>query len=298
MPTRKDTRRSYEVWLSNHILPKWGDSGLADLEPRPVELWLQSLTLSPKSKTHIKGLLRNLWDFAAWSGELSRAQRNPMELVRIKGASKRTRRPRSLTVEEFQGFAQNLAEPFRTIALLCCCLGLRISECLALKWSDVDWLNGKLLVERGIVCQQLDDVKTEESRKTLTIARELLTALQTWKQATQFSGPEDWMFASPVQLGRLPWSYDQLWRVYQKAAKAAGIGGLGTHCLRHTYRTWLDSVGTPVGVQQKLMRHADIRTTMNTYGDSLSADMLEAHGKIVGLAMNGRENGRETQSSN
>ena len=28
-------------------------------------------------------------------------------------------------------------------------------------------------------------------------------------------------------------------------------------------RMFLDSVGTPVGVQQKLMRHADIRTTLN-----------------------------------
>jgi len=83
----------------------------------------------------------------------------------------------------------------------------------------------------------------------------------------------------------LPWSYDQVWRIYQKAAEAAGIGGLGTHSMRHTYRTWLDSVGTPMGVQQKLMRHADIRTTMNVYGEAASAEMLEAHEKIVGLAL-------------
>ncbi len=95
------------------------------------------------------------------------------------------------------------------------------------------------------------------------------------------------MFASPAQLGRLPWSYDQVWRVYQKAAKAAGLGGFGTHGLRHTYRTWLDSVGTPIGVQQKLMRHADIRTTMNVYGDAMTADMAQAQGKIVGLVLNG-----------
>jgi len=189
-----------------------------------------------------------------------------MELVRIKGASHRRRKPRTLTVEEFRRFAQHLAEPFRTMVLLCCCLGLRISEALALKWSDVDWLNSTLRVERGIVAQQVDDVKSEESRKQLTIDRELLTALQTWKQAAQFSGPEDWMFASSAKIGRLPWSYDQVWRVYQKAARAAGIGGLGTHSLRHTCRSWLDSVGTPVGVQQKLMRHTDIRTTMR-YGD-------------------------------
>jgi len=101
------------------------------------------------------------------------------------------------------------------------------------------------------------------------------------------------MFASPVQLGRLPWSYDQVWRVYQKAAKAADIGSLGTHSLRHTYRTWLDSVGTPVGVQQRLMRHADIRTTMNVYGDAVTADMAEAHGKIVSLVLNGTETARK-----
>jgi len=89
------------------------------------------------------------------------------------------------------------------------------------------------------------------------------------------------MFASPVQLGRLPWSYDQIWRVYQKAAKAGGINGLGTHSLRHSYRSWLDSVGTPVGVQQKLMRHADIRATMNVYGDAATDEMTEAHSKVV-----------------
>src|SRR5215469_1384635 len=179
------------------------------------------------------------------------------------------------------------------MALLCCCLGLRISECLALKWSDVDRLNGKLLVERGIVAQKVDDVKTSESRKRLVIASDLLSAMKMWKQVTQFSAPEDWVFASPVQLGKLPWSYDQVWRVYQKAAAAAGLGRLGTHSLRHTFRTWLDSVGTPIGVQQRLMRHADIRTTMNIYGDAVSADMAEAHSKIVGLAFNGTETARK-----
>lgn len=284
MPKRSDTRRSYEVWLRNHILPRWGDSSLADLQARPVELWLESLSLAPKSKAHIRGMLSILWDFAVWRGDLP-MQRNPIELVTVKGATKRNRQPRSLTAAEFQRFIQHLHEPFRTVALLCCCLGLRISECLALKWADVDWLNSKLRVERGIVCQQVDDVKTAESRQQIVVDSELLDRLKTWKQTTQFSAADDWMFASPVQLGRLPWSYDQIWRVYQKAAGEAGIGKLGTHSLRHTYRSWLDSVGTPVGVQQRLMRHADIRTTMNIYGDAVTDDMTKAHGKIVRLAL-------------
>ena len=283
MPKRNDTRRAYKVWLKNHILPRWGDYSITDLQARPVELWLDTLSLAPKSKVHIRGVLSILWDFAMWKGDVP-TQRSPMELVNVKGVTKRTRQPRSLSVTEFQKFVQHLDEPFRTVALLCCCLGLRISECLALKWADVDWLDGKLRVERGIVCQQVDDVKTNESRRQMVMDRELLDALKTWKQTTQFSAPEDWVFASPVQLGQLPWSYDQVWRMYQKAADKAGIGRLGTHSLRHTYRSWLDSVGTPVGVQQRLMRHADIRTTMNLYGDAVSEDMAKAHGKVVRLA--------------
>lgn len=258
-----------------------------------MELWLGTLRVGPKSKAHIRGGLSLLWDYAMWRGDIP-TQRNPMELVTIKGWTKRKRQPRSLTVEEFRSFATNLEEPFRTVAVLCVCLGLRISECLVLRWSDVDWLDSKLRVERGIVCQQVDDVKTAESRKQLFIDDDLLNLLKAWKQATQFGNAEDWIFASPARIGRLPWSYDQIWRVYQKAAKAAGIGALGSHSLRHTYRYWLDSVGTPVGVQQRLMRHADIRTTMNVYGDAATDEMTEAHSKVVGLAVNGARTERKT----
>lgn len=240
----------------------------AALQARPVELWVQSLVLASKSRAHVRGLLKVLWDFAMWRGHIP-TQRNPMELVTIRGATKRSRQPRSLTVDEFRMFVQHLEDPFRTMALLCACLGLRISECLALKWSDIDWLNGRLRIERGIVYQQVEDVKTRESHKRMVVDDDLLELLKVWKQTTQFSTNEDWIFASPVQLGRLPWSYDQVWRMYQKAATGAGIGRLGTHSLRHTYRSWLDSVGTPVGVQQKLMRHADVRTTMS-YGDAMT----------------------------
>lgn len=284
MPTRSDTRRSYEVWINNHILPRWGGSSLFDVQPRPVELWLESLALSPKSRVHIRGTLSILWDFAMWRGDIP-AQRNPMSLVSIRGATKRKKKPRSLTVEEFQRFASCLEEPFRTMALLCISFGLRISEALALKWADVDWLNGRLKVERAIVCQIVDEVKTTNSQQELHIAPEMLEVLKMLRQATEFSASDDWIFASPVQIGRLPWSYDQVWRVYQKAAVNAGLDGFGTHALRHTYRSWLDAVGTSIAVQQKMMRHADIRTTMNVYGDVVTDEVQQAQKKVVGLVL-------------
>ena len=288
MPTRYSTRRSYEVWLNNHIVPKWGECVITDVQARPVELWLQSLALSPRSKSSIRGLLHLLLDYAQWRGDLT-VQRNPMELVTIKGASKRTKKPCSLTVEEFQRFVPHLNEPFRTIALTCVCFGLRISECLALKWGDVDWLSGKLSIQRGIVRQRIGDVKTDYSQKAVTVSQPVIEVLKLWKQTTQFSAQEDWIFASPAQLGRLPWSADAVNDAYQKAALTAGIAHVSTHSMRHTYRSWLDAVGTPIAVQQKLMRHADIRTTMNVYGDVVTDEMQQACAKVAGLALNGSQ---------
>jgi integrase len=286
MPERYSTRRSYDAWLRNHIVPKWGVCDITGVQARPVELWLQSLTLTPRSRAAVRGLLRILWDFAMWRGDIP-TQRNPIELVTIKGASKRTSKPRSLTVEEFQRFIVQLGEPFHTIALVCVCFGLRISEALALKWCDVDWLNGKLSVERGIVRQRVDDVKTETSHKTITITQTMIAALKTWKQTTQFSAHEDWIFASPARLGRWPWSADSVNDAYNKAASVAAIAHVSTHSMRHTYRSWLDAVGTPIAVQQKLMRHADIRTTMNVYGDVVTDEMARAASKVAELAING-----------
>jgi integrase len=284
MPQRTDTNRTYGSWIDVHILPQWGNNPITDLQARPVEQWLESLELAPKSKTHIRGILNSLWNYAMWS-EAIPVQPNPISLVRIKDASKRLRQPRSLTVEQFRALCDQLKGPFKIIALVCVCFGLRISEALALRWADVDWLNGVLRIERGIVEQTVGSVKTEQSRKTLSIAPELLDRLKVWKQETQFPNPDDWIFASRLKLGRLPYSYTGVWRELQRASEAAGIGHLGTHSFRHSFRMWIDSAGTPVGVQQKLMRHSDIRTTMNIYGDAATEDMRQAHGKIAQMAL-------------
>jgi integrase len=185
-------------------------------------------------------------------------------------------------------FVPHLEQPINLIALLCVSLGLRISEALALKWSDVDWLGARLNVERGIVMQKVDTTKTTESRKQISIDTGLLQLLKAWKQSTQFPGADDWLFASPFKLGRLPWSYPCVWLSFQKAATAAGIGKLATHTMRHSYRSWLDAVGTSLAVQQKLMRHTDIRTTMN-YGDVVTDEMQQANARVAGLALNSRE---------
>jgi hypothetical protein len=51
---------------------------------------------------------------------------------------------------------------------------------------------------------------------------------------------------------------------------------------------FVNLVKPTAGVQQKLIRHADIRTTMQ-YGEAFAHNMAEAHGKVVRLATNGAQ---------
>jgi integrase len=57
--------------------------------------------------------------------------------------------------------------------------------------------------------------------------------------------------------------------------------------MRHTFRSLLDAVGTPIAVQQRAMRHASIQTTMNIYGDVVTDALAQAAEKVSGLALSG-----------
>jgi len=283
MPQRASTRRGYEGVFRNYILPKWKDSQITDLQARPVELWIQPLNLAPKSKVHIRGLIQILWDYAMCRGDVP-TQRNPMELVYIRNASKRMGKPRTMTIEEFHRLSAVLTEPYRTMSTVGVCLGLRWSEIVGLQWQDIDWLNGELRLQRAVVKQIEDDVKTVHSSKPLALDRRILDVLKQHKQNSVFTEPSDWVFASPEKHGRLPRSYTSFWEKLGRACHDAGIVHVSPHTFRHSYRAWLDELGTPITVQQRAMRHGDIRVTMN-YGDAVGDGLREASAKVAARAI-------------
>lgn len=52
-------------------------------------------------------------------------------------------------------------------------------------------------------------------------------------------------------------------KILKPKGEEIDISGLGWHTFRHAYRGLLDETSAPVGIQQKLMRHANVSTTMN-----------------------------------
>ena len=65
--------------------------------------------------------------------------RNPMQLVKVKGSTKRIRRIVIIKREECVAIIGFLPEPYSLMVLICACLGLSVSEMLALQWIDFDW---------------------------------------------------------------------------------------------------------------------------------------------------------------
>jgi hypothetical protein len=121
----------------------------------------------------------------------------------------------------------------------------------------------------------------------------LLEILKTWKQTTAFADAEDWIFASAVKLGRMPLGYTSVWNVLTQTCTRLGIAHVSSHCFRHTYRSWLDALGSPIGLQQRMMRHSSITTTAN-YGDTVASDLRQAHERVVQRAL---QHGNGTEGS-
>jgi integrase len=69
------------------------------------------------------------------------------------------------------------------------------------------------------------------------------------------------------------------------AGEKVGAGRLGWHAFRHTYSSLLNEHGTDVKVQQELLRHADIRTTMNIYTRAVPERLRTANSKLVRLLL-------------
>jgi len=229
--------------------------------------------------------MRVLWN-CAMRWELTEIGENPMKLVRVRGASKRRREPVVLGVAQFPLLLKELGDPFRTMVIVDLATGLRCSELFALQWRDVLWEESTLLVRRAIVTGVVSDVKTKYSNAGMPLDPALAEVLREWRQKTLFKNPEDWVFASPFRAGKKPW---EPWSAGRRhiipAAIRCGIGRIGWHSFRHTFRTLLDETGAPMKVQQELMRHADIRTTMNVYGKAMDASKREAHGKVVRMVL-------------
>jgi integrase len=173
------------------------------------------------------------------------------------------------------------------MVMIAVCLGLRVSEIMGLQWGDFSWSEGTVDIQRGVVIGSVGEVKTIYSSATMPLDAALIRILKTYRETFYPDArPECWLFPSPVR-PELPWSQTHIQSKHiDPAGRLAGIGpGLGWHDFRHTYSTLLRQLKVDIKVQQALLRHADIRTTLNIYTHDVADDLREANSRLVGLVL-------------
>jgi integrase len=190
------TASCYLSMLDVHIRPKWEHLTIAEVKPALVQEWLRGMSRAPKTKGHIKALMHRLFEKAMlW--ELAPLERNPMQLVEVKGISKRTKRPIILTEEQCVALIYRLPEPYRTMVIVAICTGCRVSEILALRWSRIDFVRLTMQVRVKVVNGRIGRVKTECSEDDLPLDPDFAAALKDWKTQCPAS-VGDWVFPSPI----------------------------------------------------------------------------------------------------
>jgi integrase len=147
---------------------------------------------------------------------------------------------------------EQLAELIRVAAYT----GLRLGELIVLRWRDINLTERVLTVERALSATVELSPKSGQIR-AVPLADQAIKALRRLAGRPNFTGPDDYVFASPT--GDRP-DPSALRRRYNKARNSAGAPPLPLHALRHTAASLLVRRLDPITVQA-ILGHTSIKTT-------------------------------------
>jgi integrase len=272
------TRAAYECYLNRWILPRWGDLKIDQVKSVAVEEWLDSIKRAKGTRAKIRNIMSAIFHHAM---RYEWVDRNPIKLVRQ--SAKREKVPEVLELFELQLLLSKLFVRERTLALLDAATGLRVSELLALRWSDVDFENLELNVTRSIWHQVVGNCKTEASAKPVPMDSYMAEDLLRWRRQSDYASDDDFVFASETMKGKQPYWPDNLMKRHiRPVARANGINkNIGWHTFRHSFGTLLKANGEDVKTVQELLRHANSRITLDVYTQALSTNKRAAQSKVV-----------------
>ncbi|MEO8736231.1 MAG: tyrosine-type recombinase/integrase [Edaphobacter sp.] len=111
-------------------------------------------------------------------------QRNPIELVEVKGKARRVRMMNLITREQWIKLIEDpeLCAHVRVMIFIAMLLRLRASEILGLRWDDIDFAREDLNIRRSHVGKVVDDTKTPESEQEVGMHDDLRRVLEAWRE--------------------------------------------------------------------------------------------------------------------
>ena len=289
------TYRRYLGMLESRMLPYLGHFKLDKIKPTDIMKFYDMLdkdtqirrvkcnngyrTLKPLSQKTIlehHRLIRAMLHRAVyWQLLFS----NPCERVQPPKSKKSKRR--YYDDEQCKVLLSNLNElsvddiKYKTAITLTLFTGVRLGELMGLEWSDIDFTNGivsinkssQYLADKGVFTKT---PKTESSIREVAIPDFVLSLLEEyrlWYETQKSIYGELWTNSNKlfVQSDGKPMHPSTISKWFVKFVKEIGLPVINFHGLRHTNATLLISQNIDVAVVAARLGHAQITTTFNFY---------------------------------
>jgi integrase len=286
IPKAHSTVETYQRYINRHILPRWETVRASEMQPLEIQNWLREKRaddeLSNSTLVKIRNVMVAIFKHGQRYGFLPRTQEaNPMLFVRQSSVS--DYEPVVLTLEQCVEILANLDGMHRVLVLADAATGLRISEILALLWSDIDVPNSCIHVRRAYVYGKFGRPKSKASKKPVPLHPLLAESLAAWRKETPYAADGDFVFPSFRLKGRKPPRANMLVADHLRpAAGKAGIAGpVGFHTLRRTLSSALLGDGRDLRLVQELMRHSNPMMTLDAYARSTTPAKIEAQGWVM-----------------
>lgn len=272
---KSNTIDAYKSIVKKHIKPEFGKSALYDLTAAMLQDWLNSLK-KDKSKSTVKRIhtvLKNAFRWAVVNREYLKI--NPMTNVKVPRYDVLPQETPTFTKEQISEIFARF--PFEHNFYIPCMLayhtGMRLGECLALQWSDINLSKSEIYVHSTLYDKTgLPTVsktpKTSRSVRTIPFDVKLSQILRRWKvlqekrslQYGQYYKKTN--FVCTREDGRQMTSNDM--RYFGKWCKE-NFGYGSFHVFRHTHATQLIEAGIDIDYVSRRLGHSSIVTTVNFY---------------------------------
>lgn len=287
-----NTRRNYKERYEKNIKSTIGKMCISDVKPMHCKMILNNMMDKYAGSTIRQAYIAmgTMFLAAVMNDVISK---HPMEGVRYTKPVKAASDHRVLGVEEQQRFLETAksSHNYYQYALILE-TGLRTGEMIGLTWDAVDLENKTLTVNKTLEFRHGQQVwragppKTQTSYRTIPLTNraynlllELRELRKTQKMSEELAQVLTYTDRHTGQTASLDMrdlvfinfrtgmpaknsSYDT--HLY-KLCEVLGIPPFSMHTLRHTYATRAIESGMQPKVLQKLLGHASIKTTMDTY---------------------------------
>ena len=231
-------------------------------------------------------LIRAYLEFSLVSGRIHSPIHQAVKLPAESVVKKRRKEVVCYTEDEQRALLRVLRtheRPAYAIAQLILETGLRVGEALALCWEDVLWHRKAISINKTMIrianrrmMLVQNGAKSYTSNRVIPLSESAYRLLSDMHELTKCK--RSYIFVD--RYGE-PLTYEAVRYQVQFACAKAGLPYLGMHVFRHTFATNCYNRGCDVKILSKLLGHADVAITYNTY-IHLYGDALEEMRKVIG----------------